>query len=130
MKIEPEYQAVDKLLAHSLKVYLARFDVHYAWVMATIAFIFSVVSSAVSSVPQILILPITTAYGWAISDVSLATALMYFVIAIMSPFGASLMLKFGVSKIVGIAVSLEILGLLCTVLSYKKWHLLFSRGLF
>ena len=118
------------MLAHSLKVYLARFDVHYAWVMATIAFIFSVVSSAVSSVPQILILPITTAYGWAISDVSLATALMYFVIAIMSPFGASLMLKFGVSKIVGIAVSLEILGLLCTVLSYEKWHLLFSIGLF
>ena len=61
---------------------------------------------------------------------SLATALMYFVIAIMSPFGPSLMLKFGVSKIVGIAVSLEILGLLCTVLSYEKWHLLFSMGLF
>ena len=118
------------MLAHSLKVYLARFDVHNAWVMATTAFILSVVSSAVGSAPQILILPITTAYGWAISDVPLATALMYLVIAIMSPFGASLMLKFGVSKIVGIAVSLEILGLLCTVLSYKKWHLLFSRGLF
>ena len=93
------------MLAHSFKNYLERFGIHYGWVMATIAFLFSVVSPAVGSVPQILILPITEAYGWAISDFSLATGIMYFVIAMLCPFGASLMLKFGVSKIVYIAVS-------------------------
>ena len=118
------------MLATHLKKYLERFGVHYAWVMATIAFLFSIVAPAVGSVPQILILPITEAYGWDISDFSLATGLMYLVIAIMCPFGASLMLKFGVSKIVYIAVSLEVLGLLCTIFSYEKWHLLFSIGLF
>ena len=118
------------MLASHLKMYLERFDVHYAWVMATIAFLFSIIAPAVGSVPQILILPITEAYGWDISDFSLATGLMYLVIAIMCPFGASLMLKFGVSKIVYIAVSLEVLGLLCTIFSYEKWHLLFSIGLF
>ena len=118
------------MLATHLKKYLERFGVHYAWVMATIAFLFSIVAPAVGSVPQILILPITEAYGWDIPDFSLATGLMYLVIAIMCPFGASLMLKFGVSKIVYIAVSLEVLGLLCTIFSYEKWHLLFSIGLF
>ena len=118
------------MLASHLKMYLERFGVHYAWVMATIAFLFSIIAPAVGSVPQILILPITEAYGWDISDFSLATGLMYLVIAIMCPFGASLMLKFGVSKIVYIAVSLEVLGLLCTIFSYEKWHLLFSIGLF
>ena len=118
------------MLATHLKKYLERFGVHYAWVMATIAFLFSIVAPAVGSVPQILILPITEAYGWDISDFSLATGLMYLVIAIMCPFGASLMLKFGVSKIVYISVSLEVLGLLCTIFSYEKWHLLFSIGLF
>jgi len=117
------------MLANSLNKYLERLGIHYAWVMGTIAFLFSIVSPAVSSVPQILILPMTQAYGWEISDFSLATGLMYFVIAIMCPFGASLMLKFGVSKIVYIAVSLEVLGLLFTIFAYEKWHVLFSVGL-
>ena len=104
MKRKPEHQALDKLLAHSLKVYLARFDVHYARVIATNVLILSVVLSAFGSVSQILIVPITTAYGWANSDLPLATALIYFVIARMCPFGASLMLNFDVSKIVGIGV--------------------------
>ena len=118
------------MLANSLKVYLDRFGIHYAWVMAIIAFLFSVVSPAVGSVPQILILPMTSTYGWEISEFSLATGLMFFVIAIMCPFGASLMLKFGVSKIVFIAVTLQIFGLLLTIFAYEKWHLLFSIGLF
>ena len=117
------------MLANSLNKYLERLGIHYAWVMGTIAFLFSIVAPAVSSVPQILILPMTQAYEWEISDFSLATGLMYFVIAIMCPFGASLMLKFGVSKIVYIAVSLEVLGLLFTVFAYEKWHILFSVGL-
>ena len=111
-------------------MYLERFGVHYAWVMAAITFLFSVVSPAIGSAPQILILPMTEAYGWEISDFSLATGLMYCVIAIMCPFGATLMLKFGVSKIVYAAVSLQILGLLFTIFSNEKWHLLFSIGLF
>jgi MFS family permease len=117
------------MLANFLKQYLERFGIHYAWVMAGMAFLFSVVSSAVSSTPQVLIIPITTAYGWAIADVSLATAIMYFVVAAMCPFGAALMLKFGITKIVILAVALEVLGLTCTALAYEKWHLLFSIGL-
>ena len=94
-----------------MKIYLERFGVHYAWVMAAITFLFSVVSTAIGSVPQILILPMTEAYDWEISDFSLATGLMYCVIAMTCPFGATLMLKFGVSKIVYAAASLEIFGL-------------------
>jgi MFS family permease len=111
-------------------MYLERFGVHYAWVMATITFLFSVVSPAIGSVPQILILPMTKAYGWEISDFSLATGLMYCAIAITCPFGATLMLKFGVSKIVYATASLEIFGLLFTIFANEKWHLLFSIGLF
>ena len=118
------------MLAVSVKTYLERFGVHYAWIMAAITFLFSIVAPAIASVPQILIIPMTEAYGWEISDFSLATGLMYVVIAIMFPFGASLMLKFGVSKIVYIAILLEVLGLVCTILANEKWHLLYSIGIF
>lgn len=98
--------------------------------MAAITFLFSVVSTAIGSVPQILILPMTEAYGWEISDFSLATGLMYCVIAMTCPFGATLMLKFGVSKIVYAAASLEIFGLLFTIFTNERWHLLFGIGFF
>ena len=118
------------MLAHSFHVYLARFGIHYAWVMAAIALFFSVVITAVASVPQILIIPITQAYGWEISEFSLATGLMYVVMAVMCPFGATLMLKFGIPKIVLFAVLSQVLGLLGTILAFEKWHLLISIGVF
>ncbi len=98
--------------------------------MAVIAFLFSLVSPAIGSVPQILILPMTKAYGWEISDFSLATGLMYCVIALTCPFGATLMLKFGVSKIVFAAALLGIIGLFFTIFTNERWHLLFGIGLF
>ena len=117
------------MLAQSLKVYLDKIGIHYSWVMAAMVFLFTLATSSIGNAPQILILPITEAHGWNISDVSLATGLMYLMTALLCPIGAPLMLRIGVINVVLIVIFLEILGLLCTVLAYEKWHLLFSIGL-
>ena len=97
--------------------------------MAAMVFLFTLATSSIGNAPQILILPITEAHGWNISDVSLATGLMYFMTALLCPIGAPLMLRIGVINVVLIVILLEIVGLVCTVLAYEKWHLLFSIGL-
>ena len=117
------------MLADQLKNYLDKVGIHYAWVMAAIVFLFTLATSTIASSPQILILPITQAHGWDISDVSIATGLMYFMTAILCPIGAPLMLRIGVINVVLIVILLEIIGLLCTVLAFEKWHLLVSIGL-
>ena len=116
------------MFADALQNRLARFGIHYGWVMVLIVFLTTVFSSAVSSVPQILILPMTKEFGWNISDVSVATALMYFILALLAPFGAAMMLRIGVVNVVIISILLNLIGMALTVLSYEKWHLLFSIG--
>ena len=117
------------MLAEQLKIYLDKAGIHYAWVMASIVFLFTLATSTITSAPQILILPITEAHGWDISDVSIATGLMYFMTAMLCPIGAPLMLRIGVINVVLIVILLEVMGLLCTVLAFEKWHLLVSIGL-
>ena len=117
------------MLADQLKNYLDKVGIHYAWVMAAIVFLFTLATSTIANSPQILILPIIQAHGWDISDVSIATGLMYFMTAMLCPIGAPLMLRIGVINVVLIVILLEIIGLLCTVLAFEKWHLLVSIGL-
>ena len=84
------------MLAEKLKITLDKAGIHYAWVMASIVFLFTLATSTITSAPQILILPITEAHGWDISDVSIATGLMYFMTAILCPIGAPLMHLLGI----------------------------------
>ncbi|MGB2107350.1 MAG: MFS transporter [Candidatus Puniceispirillum sp.] len=116
------------MIADALKERLSRAGIHYGWVMVAIAFLTTVFSSAVGSLPQILILPMIKEFGWNISDVSRATALMYVILASLCPFGAALMLRIGVVKVVLLSIMLNVVGLTLTVLAYEKWHLLVSIG--
>ena len=92
------------MLAEKLKIYLDKAGIHYAWVMASIVFLFTLATSTIANAPQILLLPITQAHGWDISDVSIATGLMYFITAMLCPIGAPLMLRIGVVNVVLIVI--------------------------
>ena len=108
---------------------LDRLGIHYSWLMVLMAFVTTMFSSAVISTPQILILPITKAYGWNISDITSSIGVMFFVLASIAPFGGALILRFGIPKIVIISCSFATLGLASTVLVSEKWHLYISIGI-
>ena len=117
------------MLANSLQRYLDFYGIHYGWVLVILVFFLTIFNAAVTSAPQILILPITNEFGWKISDVSIAIALMYLILASICPFSGAFLLKFGVSRVVLVTILLNALGLVLTILSYEKWHLLFSIGI-
>ena len=85
------------MFALFLKNRLDKFGIHYGWVIVFMAFLTSMFSSAIISTPQILILPITNAYGWGISDVTSSIGVMYLILASFAPFGGALILKFGIA---------------------------------
>ncbi len=116
------------MLAEFTNRRLARYGVHYGWVMAALVFITTMVSSSVSTVPQIIILPITREFDWQISDVSNAIGLMYVVLACFAPFASSLMLKIGVRNVVLTAATMNTCGLFLITQAGHKWHLLLSIG--
>ena len=116
------------MLAEFTNRCLARYGVHYGWVMAALVFITTMVSSSVSTVPQIIILPITREFDWQISDVSNAIGLMYVVLACFAPFASALMLKIGVRNVVLTAATMNTCGLFLITQAGHKWHLLLSIG--
>ncbi len=116
------------MLAEFTNKCLARYGVHYGWVMAALVFITTMVSSSVSTVPQIIILPITQEFDWQISDVSNAIGLMYVVLACFAPFASALMLKIGVRNVVLTAATMNTCGLFLITQADHSWHLLLSVG--
>ena len=118
------------MLAEFTNRRLARYGIHYGWLMATLVFIITMVSSSVSTVPQIIILPITREFDWQISDISNAIGLMYVVLACFAPFASALMLKIGVRNVVLTAAAMNTCGLFLITQAGHKWHLLLSIGVF
>ena len=74
------------MVSRNLNSILEKVGIHYGWVMAILAFMTTVFSSAALSTPSVILLSLTEQNGWKISDVSVALALMFFVLATMAPF--------------------------------------------
>ena len=117
------------MLAGVLARKLKKADIHYGWVIAALAFLTTVFSSATLSIPQLLILPLTESFNWNISDVTTSIAIMYVILASIAPFGGGLMLRLGLPKVVIISISFTLVGLISIVLSFETWHLFFNIGL-
>ena len=61
------------MFAKMLNLRLKEFGIHYGWIMAVMAFLTTISSSAAVSTPQVLIIPLTESFGWNISDVTSLT---------------------------------------------------------
>ncbi len=116
------------MYAHYLEKKLSKHGIYYGWFIAFITFLTTVFSSAVVSIPQVLIIPLTNSFGWNISDISSAIALMLFILASMAPFGGALMLRLGIPKVVSISGFFSIIGLTTIIFISEKWHLFFGIG--
>ena len=85
--------------------------------------------SAATSLPGVLLLPLTKEFGWSRGDVSGATALMFILVGGLAPFAGALMLRYGVTRIVSVAAILVALALTGATQVTTKWQLWVSIGL-
>tara|TARA_B110000503_G_scaffold7768_1_gene10575 strand:+ start:19 stop:1305 length:1287 start_codon:yes stop_codon:yes gene_type:complete len=108
---------------------LKKHGIHYGWAMAFLAFTTTLFSSAIMTIPHVLIIPITKEFGWNVSDISTPIAIMFVMLALVAPFGGALILKFGVTKIVTISFIFSIIGILSTTFIFEKWHLIGTIGI-
>jgi predicted MFS family arabinose efflux permease len=118
------------VFSNYLNSYLKSHKIHYGWVMAGLVFLMTIMASAVSSTPQLIILPITEEYNWQISDITNAIGLMFFTLACLAPFSGALILNLGVTPVVLMALGLNIIGLGLSIISFEKWHFLITIGVF
>ncbi|MCW2739230.1 MFS transporter, partial [Nocardioides sp.] len=102
---------------------------HWAWVVAAVAFVTLVGAAAFRSVPGVLIEPLHEEFGWSHGLIGSAVSLNLMLFGLMSPFAAALMDRFGVRPVVTFALLMVSVGSGLTVFMSEPWQLILCWGL-
>jgi len=102
---------------------------HPAWIAAGITFLTLVATSGFRAAPSVLIEPLQMSFGWSRSAVSSAISVNVLVYGLTAPFAAALMEKFGIRRVVMVALATVGTGAWCTQYITHPWHLMVLWGL-
>lgn len=116
------------MLAKALAQRLARHGVHYGWAVVAVAFLVSVTTAGALALPAAMILPLNREFGWSTEEISSAVALRILLYAVMAPFAASLIERFGLRRAILAAVALIAAGLLASLRMSALSHLVLLWG--
>src|ERR1700744_5020068 len=95
---------------------LARRNIHYGWVVVAVTFFTLLVTAAAMGTPGVLIVPLEQEFGWSDAQISSALALRIMLFGLFGPFAAALMNRFGVGRVIIVAMALISVGLLASLL--------------
>lgn len=94
------------MTSRSLTSALAQRNVHYGWVVAAVTFLTMLITAGTIGAPGVFIVPLEREFGWTTSEISSALALRFLLYGLMGPFAAVLMNRFGVRRIVLLALGI------------------------
>lgn len=101
---------------------------HRAWFVAAVAFVAILGSAGFRATPGVLITPLQEEFGWSAGTISLAVSINLVLYGLTAPFAAALMDRFGMRRVVAIALLLIAAGSGLTVLMTASWQLLLFWG--
>lgn len=103
--------------------------IHRAWFVAAVAFVTIIGAAAFRSVPGLLIDPLHQEFGWSRGTISAAVSINLALYGLTAPFAAALMDRFGIRRVVAVALTMIALGSGLTVWMTAAWQLLLCWGL-
>ena len=103
--------------------------VHYAWIIVAVTFITSVITAGTLGTAWILLVPLEQEFGWKASDVSSAFGMRLALFGLLGPFAAAMMNRFGVRRMVTIALLIILSGLVGSLFITTVWQLFIFWGL-
>src|SRR3954463_9795979 len=96
--------------------------IHYAWAVAAVTFIVMLSTAGIRAVPGVLMVPLEREFGWTSAAISGAVAVNILLFGIIGPFAASLMNRFGLRRIILIAITLLCTGVSLTSFMRHQWE--------
>ncbi|MEU9922419.1 MFS transporter [Streptomyces griseoluteus] len=104
--------------------------VHRAWFVATVTFVTIIGAAAFRSLPGLLIDPLHAEFGWSRGTIGAAVSVNLALYGLTAPFAAALMDRFGIRRVVAVALTVIALGAGLTVWMTAPWQLMLCWGLF
>ncbi|THC47765.1 MULTISPECIES: MFS transporter [unclassified Streptomyces] len=106
-----------------------RTRIHRAWFVAAVTFVTIIGAAAFRSLPGLLIDPLHEEFHWSRGTIGLAVSVNLALYGLTAPFAAALMDRFGIRKVVAVALVVISLGSGLTVWMDSAWQLLLCWGL-
>ncbi|MFF0432926.1 MFS transporter [Streptomyces sp. NPDC004327] len=103
--------------------------VHRAWFVAAVTFVTIIGAAAFASLPGLLIEPLHGEFHWSRGTIGFAVSVNLALYGLTAPFAAALMDRFGIRRVVAVALSVISLGSLLTVWMTAAWQLVLYWGL-
>jgi predicted MFS family arabinose efflux permease len=102
--------------------------IHYGWIVVGATFLTLLLGAGVRSTPGILMVPFETEFHWSRSTISLAVAINLLVYGLMGPFAAAMMERFGVRRMMLLAITCIAIGVALTTFMRESWQLILLWG--
>ncbi|MCU1594199.1 MAG: Permease, MFS-type [Frankiales bacterium] len=101
---------------------------HRAWGVAAVTFVALVGAAGFRATPGVLIVPLQDEYGWSRSTISLAVSVNLLLFGVTAPFAAALMERFGIRRVVAVALTVVATGSALTTQMTQSWQLVACWG--
>src|SRR5262245_43354978 len=107
---------------------VARPRLHYAWVIAVVTFMALLASAAIGATRAVLVLPLEREFGWDRATISLALSINLLLFGLCGPFAGALMLRFGVRRVMLVALSTLAVAVGLSTFMQSSWQLVALWG--
>src|SRR5437763_13254188 len=77
---------------------------HYAWLIVGVTFVTLITTAGFRATPGVLIVPLQNEFHWSRGTISLAVSLGLLLYGLAAPFSAALMERFGIRRVMLIAL--------------------------
>ncbi|MFH9742067.1 MFS transporter [Streptomyces roseolus] len=102
---------------------------HRAWSVAAVTFVTIIGAAAFASLPGLLIEPLHEEFDWSRGTIGFAVSVNLALYGLTAPFAAALMDRFGIRRVVAVALSVIALGSVLTVWMTAAWQLVLYWGI-
>ncbi|WP_413470988.1 MFS transporter [Streptomyces peucetius] len=102
--------------------------VHRAWFVAAVTFVTIIGAAAFASLPGLLIEPLHAEFEWSRGTIGFAVSVNLALYGLTAPFAAALMDRYGIRRVVAVALTVIAAGSVLTVWMTAPWQLILYWG--
>jgi sugar phosphate permease len=102
---------------------------HYAWLIVIVTFVTLITTAGFRATPAVLIVPLQNEFGWSRQTIAIGISLGLLMYGLTAPFSAALMERFGVRRVMLVALATIAAGATATTVMTKPWQFVLLWGL-
>jgi len=106
----------------------ANSKIHYAWIVAGVTFFVLLATAGIRATPAVLMVPLEREFHWTRAAISGAVAINIALFGIIGPFAASFIERYGLRRMVLLALGLLTGGVALSSTMHTQWQLTLFWG--